>query len=103
MDRERILDYSKENDTEKIINLSLRPGNLEEFIGQRDIISSLEIAISAARKRRESLEHTLLCGPPGLGKTSLAYCIAHKMGTKLTATSGPAIERAGDLVGILLI
>ena len=101
MSKERIVDYSKENDTERIINLSLRPMNLEEFIGQRDIVSSLKIAICAAKQRKESLEHVLLCGPPGLGKTSLAYCIAKEMETKLTATSGPAIERAGDLVGIL--
>ncbi len=101
MSEERLVDYFKENEEEKIINLSLRPRTLEEFIGQHNIISSLEIAIEAAKKRNEPLEHTLLSGPPGLGKTSLAYCIAHNMGTKITATSGPAIERAGDLVGIL--
>ena len=97
----RIVDYLKENEEEKIINLSLRPKKLSEFIGQKKVISALEIAIKAAKKRNEPLEHTLLSGPPGLGKTSLAYCIAKEMGTKLTATSGPAIERAGDLVGIL--
>ncbi|OPX30331.1 MAG: Holliday junction branch migration DNA helicase RuvB [Candidatus Omnitrophica bacterium 4484_171] len=94
-------DYFRENEEERIINLSLRPKSLKEFIGQSHIVSSLEIAIEAAKKREEHLEHVLLSGPPGLGKTSLAYCIAHHMGTKLTATSGPAIERAGDLVGIL--
>jgi len=98
---ERIVDYLKENEEEKIINLSLRPKRLSEFIGQEKVISALEIAIKAAKKRNEPLEHALLSGPPGLGKTSLAYCIAKEMGTKLTATSGPAIERAGDLVGIL--
>jgi len=101
MSEDRIADYFRENEEERIINLSLRPKSLKEFIGQSHIISSLEIAIEAARKREEPLEHVLLSGPPGLGKTSLAYCIAHHMGTKLTATSGPAIERAGDLVGIL--
>ena len=98
---ERLVDYLKENEEEKIINLSLRPKRLSEFIGQEKVISALEIAIKAAKKRNEPLEHALLSGPPGLGKTSLAYCIAKEMGTKLTATSGPAIERAGDLVGIL--
>ena len=101
MTEERFIDHLKENDEEQIINLSLRPQNLKEFIGQESIISALNISIAAAKKRGEPLEHLLLSGPPGLGKTSLAYCMAHEMNTKFTATSGPAIERAGDLVGIL--
>jgi len=101
MSEDRFLDYSRENEEEKIINLSLRPQGLSDFIGQKQVVSSLEISIAAAKKRNEPLEHALLAGPPGLGKTSLAYCIAKEMGAKLTATSGPAIERAGDLVGIL--
>ncbi|UCD15980.1 MAG: Holliday junction branch migration DNA helicase RuvB [Candidatus Omnitrophota bacterium] len=101
MSEERVIDYLRENEEEKIINLSLRPHNLKEFIGQKNIISSLEIAIAASKKREEPLEHLLLSGPPGLGKTSLAYCISQERVAKLTATSGPAIERAGDLVGIL--
>ncbi|MDD5195231.1 MAG: Holliday junction branch migration DNA helicase RuvB [Candidatus Omnitrophica bacterium] len=101
MDDKRVVDFFKENEEEKVINLSLRPHSLSEFIGQKNVVSSLEIAISAAKKRAEPLEHVLLSGPPGLGKTSLAYCIAQDMAAKLTATSGPAIERAGDLVGIL--
>jgi Holliday junction DNA helicase RuvB len=101
MNNERFIDDYQQPEEEKIINLSLRPKTLDEFIGQDDVISSLEIAIKAAKKREEPLEHVLLSGPPGLGKTSLAYCISHHMGTKLTATSGPALDRAGDLVGIL--
>ena len=101
MKEKKFLDYGQENDEEQIINLSLRPKNLEEFIGQEKVISSLKISVEAAKKRSEPLEHLLLSGPPGLGKTSLAYCIGHQMGAKITATSGPAIERAGDLVGIL--
>lgn len=100
-DQDRVVDFLQENEEEKVINLSLRPRNLSEFIGQKNIITSLQIAIEAAKKREEPLEHVLLSGPPGLGKTSIAYCIAHEMGGKLTSTSGPAIERAGDLVGIL--
>lgn len=96
-----MVDPLRENEEEKIINLSLRPHSLDEFIGQDNIVSSLNIAIEAAKKREEPLEHVILSGPPGLGKTSIAYCITHNMGAKLTATSGPAIERAGDLVGIL--
>jgi len=101
MSEERFVDYYRENEEEQIINLSLRPQNLGEFVGQENVISSLGISIEAAKKRSEPLEHLLLSGPPGLGKTSLAYCIAHEMSAKFTATSGPAIERAGDLVGIL--
>ena len=101
MSEERFLDYSRENEEEKVINLSLRPQSLGDFIGQKQVVSSLDISIAATKKRDEPLEHVLLSGPPGLGKTSLAYCIAREMGAKLTATSGPAIERAGDLVGIL--
>jgi Holliday junction DNA helicase RuvB len=101
MSDERFIDYWKENEEEQIINLSLRPQSLEEFLGQKNVTSALRISIEAAKQRNEPLEHLLLAGPPGLGKTSLAYCIAHQMGAKITATSGPAIERAGDLVGIL--
>ena len=91
----------KESEEDVVLNLSLRPKKFSEFVGHKDIIDNLKISIQAARQRKEPLEHVLLSGPPGLGKTSLAHIIAHEMCGKITATSGPAIERAGDLIGIL--
>jgi len=92
---------SADTDDDVVLNLSLRPKELRDFIGQSDVVDSLSIALKASIKRDEPMEHFLLSGPPGLGKTSLAHIIAKERGTKITATSGPAIDRAGDLIGIL--
>ena len=83
------------------VELSLRPQRLEEFIGQAKVRDSLRIAIDAARSRREPLDHTLFFGPPGLGKTTLAELIARELGVNIRTTSGPALEKPGDLVGTL--
>lgn len=83
------------------IETSLRPQNLDEYVGQTKIKEKLSIYLEAAKKRKEALDHCLFCGPPGLGKTSLAYIIAKEMGAPLKATSGPVIERAGDLAALL--
>src|SRR3990172_7982623 len=80
---------------------ALRPKVLEEYIGQEKARGQLEIFISAARGRSEALDHVLLFGPPGLGKTTLAHIIAREMGVSLRQTSGPVLERAGDLAAIL--
>ena len=99
--REKLFVDEQETDEDIVLNISLRPKKLPEFIGQKDIIDNLKICLTAAKQRNEPLEHVLFSGPPGLGKTSLSHIIAREMGTKVTATSGPAIERAGDLIGIL--
>lgn len=80
---------------------SLRPLSINEFIGQDKITDNLNVFISATKKRGEALDHTLLTGPPGLGKTTLAHIIAHELGVKLKITSGPVLEKPGDLAGIL--
>ena len=86
---------------ERRIDRSLRPVTLPEFIGQARTCEQLEIFIEAARGRGESLDHVLIFGPPGLGKTTLAHILAHEMGVQLRQTSGPVLEKAGDIAAIL--
>jgi Holliday junction DNA helicase RuvB len=81
--------------------LSLRPKQLVDYVGQAEVVETLQIAIEAAMQREEPIDHVLFHGPPGLGKTTLAHIIANEMGKHLTVTSGPALEKGGDLIGIL--
>ena len=99
--RERIVSPESIDTLEDSYNQTLRPGSLDDYIGQRNIVEKLIISIEAAKQRSESLEHMLLYGPPGLGKTTLAHIMSYEMRTNIFATSGPALMRAGDLVGIL--
>jgi Holliday junction DNA helicase RuvB len=100
---ERVVDtlVHDEDADEQAIEVTLRPQNFSEYIGQERLKKNLKLAIDAAKKRSEPIDHVLLYGPPGLGKTTMATVIANEMGTGIRVTSGPAIERAGDLASIL--
>jgi Holliday junction DNA helicase RuvB len=100
LNTDHILD-SQDNKEEELFEETLRPKKFNEYIGQKKAKESLKIAIEAAKNRKEAIDHVLIYGPPGLGKTTLANVIASEMGTNIRVTSGPAIERAGDLASIL--
>jgi Holliday junction DNA helicase RuvB len=101
IETDRLIAPTAASPQEEALERALRPKRLAEYVGQRKIREQLEIFVAAARGRREALDHVLLFGPPGLGKTTLAHIVAHEMGVNLRHTSGPVLERAGDLAAIL--
>ncbi|MBR4462125.1 MAG: Holliday junction branch migration DNA helicase RuvB [Erysipelotrichaceae bacterium] len=98
MEEEKVLSADKQREDD---DASLRPQTLAEYVGQSDLKENLEVFIKAAKMRDEALDHVLLYGPPGLGKTTMAYILANEMGTNIKTTTGPSIEKAGDLAAIL--
>ncbi|HUV30364.1 MAG TPA: Holliday junction branch migration DNA helicase RuvB [Acidobacteriota bacterium] len=101
MTRDRIVSGTQLTPQEDLTQFSLRPKVLNEYIGQQELREKLEVLLQAAKGRGEPIEHVLLYGPPGLGKTTLAHIIAREMGARIVSTSGPALQRTGDLMGIL--
>ena len=98
---EEVILSEKDLSDDDILDNTIRPETIDEYIGQNEVVDNLKVFIKAAKLRKEPLDHVLLYGPPGLGKTTLAYIIAHELGSNIKTTSGPSIEKSGDLAAVL--
>ncbi len=101
MEEYRSILTAKEKQEDQVVDVQIRPRSLDEFVGQQRLKDNLRIAVDAAKQRNEHLDHVLFYGPPGLGKTTLSHILASEMGVNVKVTSGPALERAGDLASVL--
>ena len=101
IEHDRLIDAAPTSSSEEVVERALRPRALADYVGQAKVRDQLDVFIRAARQRGEALDHLLLFGPPGLGKTTLAHIVAAEMGVKLRQTSGPVLERPGDLAAML--